>query len=146
MQMRKVFHMDSMLSNTGCETMKKYEIYREEREKGLTYKQIAEKYGVSKQNVAQCCGKYNPNRFRFWTAELCVYPNVRNWLNENKISKAELIRRMGVRFHSNTNAVVRGYLKGKTYPPKQTIDKLLSITGLTYEEFFKADGQAGEKK
>lgn len=119
--------------------MKKYEIYREERAKGLTYKQIAEKYGVSKQNVAQCCSQDNAKHFHFWTEKMCVYPNVRNWLNKNKITKSELIRRMGIRVHANTNAVVGGYLNGSHYPSKQTIDKLLSITGLTYEEFFKTD-------
>ena len=126
--------------------MKKYEIYREERAKGLTYKQIAEKYGVSKQNVAQCCCQDNAKHFRVWTAETCVYPNVRKWLNDNKITKAELIRRMGVRVHSNPVAVIGGYLRGYSYPPKQTIDKLLSVTGLTYEKFFKTDKREGDKK
>ena len=119
--------------------MKKYEIYREERAKGLTYQQIAEKYGVSKQNVAQSCGKHGPNHFRSWTAESCVYPNVRKWLNKSKMTKNELIRRLGAKPHVNTHRVVGNYLQGKSYPSKQTIDKLLSITGLTYEEFFKTD-------
>ena len=66
--------------------MKKYELYRLEREKGLSYREIASKYGVSMQNIAQACAKSNPCHFRFWTDEQCIYPNVRNWLNENKIS------------------------------------------------------------
>ena len=126
--------------------MKKYEIYREEREKGLTYREIADKYGVTRQNVAQCCAKYNPKHFHIWTERMCIYPNVRKWLNENKISKSELVRRMGVRVHAGTNSVVSSYLRGEHYPPKQTIDKLLSVTGLTYEKFFKTDKRVGDKK
>ena len=126
--------------------MKKYELYREERAKGLTYKQIAEKYGVTKQNVAQCCGEHNPKHFRFWTDEMCVYPNVRNWLNKNKMTKAELLRRLGVKPHQQTHNVLRNYLLGITFPSKQKIDKLLSVTGLTYEQFFAKEGQAGDKK
>ena len=124
--------------------MKKYELYRLEREKGLSYREIASKYGVSMQNIAQACAKSNPCHFRFWNDEQCIYPNVRNWLNENKISNAELVRRMGVRPHRNTLLVVRNFLNGKADVPKSKIDKLLSITGFTYEHFFVTEGQAGD--
>lgn len=45
--------------------MKKYELYRTERDKGLTYQQIADKYGVSKQNVAQACQGKQKKAFPF---------------------------------------------------------------------------------
>lgn len=124
--------------------MKKYEIYRKERDAGLTYKEIAEKYGVSKQNVAQSCAQYHPRFFKFWTPSRCVYPNVRKWLNDNKMTTAEMVRRMGCKNHTNTNQSMRNYLRGKDYPPKLKIDKLLAITGLTYEQFFETDGQVGD--
>ena len=60
----------------------------------MTYQEIADKYGVSRQVVGQACGKANPCRFRFWKDTACIYPNVRNWLNDNKISKSELVRRL----------------------------------------------------
>ena len=116
--------------------MKKYELYRQDREKGLKYREIAEKYGVSYQNVAQACGKAQPSRFRFWTKDMCVYPNLREWLNENKITYRELCRRLGWETCRVNYTYFGAWFRGKNYPRKQVIDKLLSVTGLTYEQFF----------
>ena len=116
--------------------MKKYELYRQEREKGLTYREIAEKYGVSYQAVAQACGKSQPIRFRFWTKDMCIYPNVRKWLNENKITYRELFRRLGWETCGKNYTYLGNWLRGENYPRKQIIDKFLSVTGLTYEQFF----------
>lgn len=124
--------------------MKKFEIYRAEREKGLTYQQIADKYGVSKQVVGQACGKYQPSRFRFWNESSCIYPNVRKWLNENKVGCAELIRRLGWVCYSTNYTKVEGWLSGSFYPLKQNIDKLLSVTGLSYEKFFERECESDE--
>lgn len=119
--------------------MKKFELYRAEREKGMKYREIAEKYGVSSQVVAQACGKAQPSRFRFWTEKTCIYPNVRAWMNENKITSRELQRRLGWETCSVNYIYISDYLSGKTYPRKQIIDKLLSVTGLTYEKFFETE-------
>ena len=71
-------------------------IYRAERENGLKYREIAEKYGVTVQRVAQACGKFNPYRFAFVTEKGCIYAGLRNWMNENKVSNNELCRRLGL--------------------------------------------------
>ena len=125
--------------------MKKYELYRQERAKGLTYREIAKKYGVTYQAVAQACGKHQPNRFRFWTKDMCIYPNVRKWLNENKITYRELQRRLGWEICSANYIYIGDWLRGKTYPRKKVIDKLLSATGLTYEKFFETEEKESEK-
>lgn len=65
---------------------------------------------------------------------------MRKWLNENRITKAELIRRMGIETESTVFARIGIYLRGKSYPSKQTIDKLLRVTGLSYEKFFETEG------
>ena len=119
--------------------MKKWEIYRAEREKGQTYQQIADKYGVSKQVVAQACGKQSISHFRFWSEERCIYPNARKWLNENKVGCAELVRRLGWHCYSTNYSRIERWLSGKNNPSKDNIDKLLSITGLSYEKFFETD-------
>ena len=116
-------------------------MYREERENGLTYREIARKYGVSHQRVAQACSKYNPNLFRFHKETSFAYPNLCKWLNDNKISVAELVRRMGLETCANNYLRVRSIFSGKTEPRKRTIDKLISITGMPYEVLFSEEGE-----
>ena len=74
--------------------MSKKEWMRDLREHGFKYHEIAEIVGVSRQYVASVCGKGDPAYFRT-VGEQCVYPNIRNWMNENKVTRRELLRRMG---------------------------------------------------
>jgi transcriptional regulator with XRE-family HTH domain len=106
------------------------------REQGYTYQEIGEELGCTKQYIGQICGKYNPNRFQFITESGCVYPNLRKWMNENKISRKELIRRSGIYETANSSYHLTGILEGKSQPPKPTIDKLIAATGMPYEVLF----------
>lgn len=113
----------------------KTDLYRAERDNGLTYKQIAEKYGVSIQRVGQACGKENPKHFRM-IQDNCIYPNLRNWMNDNKVSRKALAQRMGFVGYESTQYKIGQYMKGENDPPKKVIDKLIEVTGMTYEELF----------
>ena len=117
--------------------------YRKDRELGMTYQQIADKHGVSRQTVAEACGRQG-YQFRHFTKERCVYPFLRQWLNENKVSTAEFIRRMGCCWSGSMCLLYSNYFKGKTYPSKQVIDRMLKVTGLTYEQlFYREDDDNG---
>lgn len=116
--------------------MKKCEIYRMEREKGLTYREIAAKYGVSYQMIAQACGKFQPARFRYINEKACPFVNLREWLNFYKITRSELIRRLGMEVMECNRLRVNSYLSGKVDPPKWFIDKMIEITGLPYSMLF----------
>ena len=111
------------------------------REKGLTYKEIAKELGISRQAVAQVLSKEQKSYFRPWTADRCPYVGLRNWLNENQIVMAELLRRLGFAPESALHYRYRDYLSGRTELRKHTIDKLLEITGLTYEEAFRQEDE-----
>lgn len=111
------------------------ELYRAEREKGFTYSEIAKKYGVTKQAVAQACGRWTPERFRAYSEKAVVYPNLRRWLNENKVSRAEFSRRIGMA-HNYGATTVGNWFRGNGNPRKGDIDKFLAVTRLTYEELF----------
>jgi transcriptional regulator with XRE-family HTH domain len=108
----------------------------EDRDTGLRYADIARKHGVSRQYVSAICGRYNPSRFRFITETGCAYPNLRQWMNENKVSLFELLRRMGFEVHSANSERLRSYMTGRAEPRKPYIDKLIAVTGMPYEMLF----------
>lgn len=107
-----------------------------DREAGMIYKQIAEKHGVSAQYVAFVCSKYSSVHFRHVSETGCIYPNWRRWVNENKISKNEMLRRMGITVGSENSERLRKFMKGEQFPRKDYIDKLLKVTGMSYEMLF----------
>ena len=115
------------------------DLYQIERENGKTYREIAEMYGVSFQAVAVSCGRSEDAKFRVWTKDRCVYTNLRNWLNENRVSMSEFIRRTGGIPSGGNTAGYGNYFRGECYPPKLTIDKILAVTGLTYEQLWEVD-------
>jgi transcriptional regulator with XRE-family HTH domain len=108
----------------------------EAREQGLTYQQIADLFGVSKQRVGQVLGRYEPAKFQYVSEKGCIYPNWRKWMNENKVGRNELLRRMGLQAAAESSHNLASYMTGRTNPRKPYIDKLLKVTGLTYEELF----------
>lgn len=114
------------------------------RDKGLTYKQIAACLGISYQAVSQSLATYEPRRFHHITEKQCVYPGVRRWMNENKVTFAEFIRRHGKTLHEQNYATLKSVLNGSTDPRKSTIDKILCITGMSYEEAFSEGGKSDD--
>lgn len=114
----------------------KAELYAKERENGKSLKEIAEMYGVSTQAVSQATAKIKKGYFKHYTEENCIYPNLRNWLNDNKVTRNEFIRRMGMTLSPSNSCRLHHYFTGRNYPTKATIDKFIEITGLTYEEMF----------
>jgi len=113
------------------------------REQGMTYRQIADQFGISYQAVAHSLASYNPKRFQYITETGCVYPNLRKWMNDNKVGQSEFARRCQFSNSPGNKNRMRGYLIGLADPPKRTIDKILAVTGMTYEEAF---GEAGDIK
>lgn len=111
------------------------------RAEGQTYTEIAQRFGVSKQRVGQICGKQDARYFQYVSETGCVYPYWREWMNENMVSRRELVRRMGLVEPDPGNAiVVGGYMRGEYDPPKRFIDRLIEVTGLKYEVlFYKGD-------
>ena len=112
------------------------------REQGLKYREIAEKFGCSKQYVAVVCGKCDPAHFVYIGKE-CVYPNLRKWMNENKVSRNEFVRRMGYAPSGRSADSFRAYIRGDAQPRKPYIDKMLEVTGLTYETLFYTEVEDG---
>lgn len=112
------------------------------RDQGLRYREIAEQFGCTIQYVAIVCGKSNPSHF-VPVGSSCAYPNLREWMNKNKVSRNEFIRRMGLTIAPNNLDRFGAYIRGEAYPRKNYIDKMLEVTGLTYEELFKTEDEDG---
>lgn len=110
----------------------KADLYLAERAKGLTYRQISEKYGVSYQCVHSVCRNVDGTYKTVITEKGCIYPNLRRWLNKDR-------RRRDRFFKAMRGVTIREILKGAQMPKKNTIDKMLALTGMTYEELFQED-------
>ena len=119
--------------------MTKGDIYRAERDNGLTYRQIADKYGVSTQLISQYCSRYQPARFRPLSEKKCPYVNLREWINVHQVTQREMTRRLGYEALPENSSRFSGYISGKVNPPKPIIDRFIAVTGLTYEQLFETD-------
>lgn len=120
----------------GIKKARRCDLYVADRNAGMKYAEIAAKYGVSYQCVAQSCASRGVGRFKPYTATECIYPNLRKWLNDNKVSRYEFIRRLGDHQNAVSTARISEHFRGRSYPRKETIDKFIEVTGLTYEQLF----------
>jgi transcriptional regulator with XRE-family HTH domain len=109
----------------------------DDRDAGMTYKQIAEKHGCSVQYVGRVVGKYNPKNFHAVTETGCIYPNLIKWMNDNKISASELVRRMYLEPLPDNINRLRNVMRGHSNPRKDYIDRMMAATGMTYQKLFK---------
>lgn len=117
----------------------------EDRESGMKYVDIAKKHGVSYQRVAFVCSKYNPKHFSYIREDACIYPNLRKWLNDNMVSRCELLRRMNYEVAGGNIEKLSDIMKGKINPKKDWIDRLIAVTGMKYERLF-AEGSGKNGK
>ena len=108
------------------------------REQGFTHRQIAEALDVSRQRAAQMCGKQDSAYFQP-VGDNCPYKNLREWMNKNKVSRSEFLRRMGMTTDSNNVARFSNVLRGEHQPRKDYIERMLLVTGMTFEELFATE-------
>ena len=124
--------------NTSPDILKTVAKYAADRRNGKTYQQIADENGVSKQAVQDLMQRHGYTGFKYYGAKHCIYPNLRKWLNDTKTSRKALANLLGLAPISNIT-IISGYLTGKNFPAKPRIDRLIEITGLTYEQLFSEE-------
>lgn len=105
------------------------------RDAGYVYREIAEHFGCSRQYVTEVCAAFNPSHFSPLRTER-YYPNVKKWCNKNKVHITELCRRCGLTPHANNYGRLKSAITIGSNPTKKTIDKLIRVTGMTYDELF----------
>lgn len=106
------------------------EQYKTERNKGRSYQEIANEYGVTRQAIHSAIKKNAKSNgwFREESINKVIYPGIRAWMLENRCSIAQLEKRCGV-------CLRKGLQDGGF--TKRGIDAILAVTGLKYESAFK---------
>ena len=103
---------------------------------GLTYREIGAMCGCSGQyawSIAKGTERERPTRRV--TEEECCYPNLREWMNDNKVSIGSLCRALYGRGDSGYPNQLRWKMNNGTLK-KWEIDAILSMTGMSYKEAF----------
>lgn len=129
---------------TIVEKRKREALMVDMRRKGMTLREIADDTGLSYQQVfADLKGCGIDGYFRAFTPKKCIYPNLRRWLNENRVTTKELCLRMyGNDLAANRQSISR-FMKGYAVDiSKSVIDRYISATGMTYEELFEKEKEA----
>ena len=99
---------------------------------GCTLQQVGDKFGVSRQRIAQL---FPVKRLRREMAsESCIFPNIAKWMERNDYGYMDIARMCN--FPHNT---IQYALKHDANITKLLIDRILKATGMTYEEAFYKD-------
>ena len=99
---------------------------------GVPVIEIAQHFGVSRQHlydILPVSGK--PVRG-------CIYPHINEWITDNDSCAQDLANRAGVSYNGLSE-----FLKGNVGARKPTIDKILEVTGMTYEYAFATEVSDG---
>lgn len=120
--------------------MYRWELYESMRNEGMTYGEIAQRCGVTYQCVAQALAKRGIGHFKPYLPKECVYDGLREWMNQNRVSRSDLSRLFyecpigGGRYYD----LIRRRLIGSKGFSMGEIDKLIEASGLTYEQLFRS--------
>lgn len=115
---------------------RKFEMYKMKQE-GKSYAEISRVYGISRQRVHHILGKNDERYFINIEESLVAYKGIRDWLNKNKVSFVKLCRLVYGSYHPEQRRRLKSNLTKKTPINIDTINKILDITGLTFEQAFK---------
>ena len=97
---------------------------------GLTYDEIGQMMGVSRQRVHQIANKGTRDGFRAGAVEKIPYVGLRNWMLENRVGVTELKKRCGAKSLD---------LSGTHNMRADRVSKVLEVTGLLFHECFRRD-------
>ena len=108
------------------------EMIQKMHDKGMSYDDIGQVFGISRQAVWQAAHPGPGDNFHANAVMKVPYIGLRNWMLENRVTFTALSEMCG----KNS---IHGSLIGKGDPRKSTIDMILKVTGLTYEECFREE-------
>ena len=101
------------------------------RLEGASLQDVADRFGVSKQLIAQTLPLNQKAFSKAKNTKECIYPAIREYMEKNRCTYSRLAILCGMNYQS----LYRG-LTGKNELLKKNIDKLLDALEMTYEEAF----------
>lgn len=104
------------------------------RKNGDSLQKIADSLGISRQWIWVIIHRDGNVPYQQKLLNRVIFPAIRNYLYKNRIS----ISQFSVLCNVSYKTIYRG-ITGQADMPKRTIDQILRITGMTYEEAFKED-------
>lgn len=109
---------------------------------GYTQEEIGKVCGVSRQRIAQVMGgrgrTYNQVRPR------SIYRGLNEWMLQNDITCATLTSMMGYASNASQQNVVKRRIMGVTELRMRDINRLIELSGKTYEYLFSSVLREGE--
>lgn len=109
----------------------KHEIVEQYHE-GRTLRAIAADYGVTYQRIQQIVTE-NPHAKK---RAVCVYPGLRKWVADNDYTVREVSELTGI-----NQRTLYSYFVGSMHPPVLVIQRILEVTGMSFEEAFLGKGE-----
>lgn len=110
----------------------------EMRDKGATYEEIGEHFGVSRQRVHAALGSVKKNASMY---DKIRYKGLRKWFIENDASFSSFAKLVGMNFSSSSVRAIQNWLsEGGEVNRRFTIDqikKMIEVTEMTFEELFE---------
>lgn len=120
--------------------MRKYENeIIEMREKGITFQEIGDTLGISRQYVHNTYINATKRlKKRNMLIEEIKYKNLRNYIYQNGYSVNDFYLLCGV-VVTNRKSMIQKFLRGESNGNIKIIKKILEVTGMTFEEAFEED-------
>ena len=112
------------------------------RHDGMTLEEIGNVYGISRERVRQIMEEVThgyDRKMRCSYMQKCIYPGIKKWLLDNRITASELNKKCGL---CEKPTLMYNRIMGVTEFKISEIQKILAYTGMTFEEAFGGGEQA----
>lgn len=104
------------------------------RKNGDSFQKIVDSLGVSRQWIWVIIHRDGNVPYQQKLLNRVIFPAIRNYLHKNRISITQFSVLCNVSYRTMYQRIT-----GQTDILKRTIDQILRVTGMTYEEAFKED-------
>lgn len=102
---------------------------------GETVTRIADSYCVSEQSVYRRLSGAGVDVHSITVVPRCGrYPNLGKWMAEHKVSISRFAKATGMSYK-----YLRDFFDGKASPSFRKIQRILEVTGMTYEQAFATE-------